>query len=91
MQLGSGGEGEVRGAGIGGPDETTAMTSALWKGKKKVLHLKDSQPGVPPVPNLAPRHYHISARREKGSLFIYAAVIARILLLIACPGFPAAV
>lgn len=36
-----------------------------------------------PVPNLTPRHYHISVQREKGSLFIYAVVIARILLLIA--------
>lgn len=38
---------------------------------------------LPPVPNFTPRHYHISVHREKGSLFIYAAVIARILLLIA--------
>ena len=36
-----------------------------------------------PVPNLTPRHYHIIVQREKGSLFIYAVVIARILLLIA--------
>lgn len=35
------------------------------------------------MPNLTPRHYHIIVHKEKGSLFIYAVVIARILLLIA--------
>lgn len=86
----------VCGGVIGGPNETTAMTSALYEEEKKNASSqrtpgRASTPSGPPVPNLAPRHYHISARREKGSLFIYAAVIARILLLIACPGFPAAV
>lgn len=35
------------------------------------------------MPDLTPRHHHISVHREKGSLFIYSAIIARILLLIA--------
>lgn len=35
------------------------------------------------VPNFTPRHYHIIVLRERGSLFIYPIVIARILLLIA--------
>lgn len=43
------------------------------------------------LPNLTPRHYHIIVHREKGSLFIYAMLIARILLLIAVLDFPAAV
>lgn len=60
------------------------------QGNDPVVRLKDPH-RLLPVPNLTPRHYHIIVHKEKGSLFIYAAVIARILLLIACPGFSAAV
>lgn len=61
-----------------GVNKKTEMTPILsknstWCSSKTLL----------PVPNLTPRHYHIIVQREKGSLFIYTIVIARILLLIA--------